>query len=155
MYIEFNDMSSDSKLWIYQAHRQMTNKEIIKIKTELCDFCSNWESHGKIVKSSFQLHEWFIFLLVDESDFITSGCSIDLSVKLIRKIALSYDINFFNRTNIAYVKNDTIQVSTLQDFKKIMTNKTIMYDNSITRKEQLNDAWRVRVGDTWLSKFLK
>tara|TARA_B100000579_G_C22632934_1_gene757538 strand:- start:31 stop:477 length:447 start_codon:yes stop_codon:yes gene_type:complete len=148
-------MPGDSKLWIYQAHRKMTIKEIVKIKAQLCDFCSNWESHGKRVQSSFQLYDWFLFLLVDESDFITSGCSIDSSVKLIKKIASSYDINFFNRTNIAYIQDDHIKVSPLQDFKKIMTNTTIIYDNSITRKKQLNDAWRVRVGDTWLSKFLK
>ena len=155
MYIDFNDMSDDSKLWIYQSHRKMTSKETVKIKAQLCDFCSSWESHGKRVKSSFQLHDWFVFLLVDESDFITSGCSIDSSVKLIKKIALSYDINFFNRTNIAYMQDNQIEVSPLQDFKKIMKNTTIIYDNSITRKKQLNDAWRVRVGDTWLSKFLK
>ena len=155
MYIDFNDMPDDSKLWIYQAHRKMTGNETVKIKAQLCDFCSNWESHGKSVKSSFQLHDWFVFLLVDESDFITSGCSIDSSVKLIKKIASSYDINFFNRTNIAYIKDNQIEVSPLQDFKKIMTNTTIIYDNSITKKKQINDAWRVRVGDTWLSKFLK
>ena len=148
-------MPDDSKLWIYQAHRQMTRQEIVKIKTKLCDFCSNWETHGKRVKSSFQLYDWFICFLVDEGDFVTSGCSIDSSVKLIKGFSSSYDINFFNRTNIAYIKDDQIEVSPLQHLKKIMTNNTIVYDNSITRKKQLNDSWKVRAEDTWLSKFLK
>lgn len=148
-------MPNSSRVWIYQASRIMRNSEILDIEKGLYEFCSNWKSHNNDVYASFKLYKLFICIIVDETNFITSGCSIDSSVNYIKSLSLKYDINFFNRTNIVYEKNDQMNLCSLSNFKNIITAETLIYDNAITSKKQLQFDWKVKVADSWLSKFLK
>ena len=62
------ELSSNSKVWVYQSDRKFTvsEKETINI---LCqDFIAKWAAHGTSLKSSFKvIDDYFIVLSVDEN----------------------------------------------------------------------------------------
>ena len=80
MYIPYSDINPNSRVWIYQSDRAFNTSEKTDIELQLTDLCNNWNTHGSPLHCSFQIHDWFICLFVDESGQDASGCSIDSSV---------------------------------------------------------------------------
>ena len=113
MYVSYNQISSDARVWIYQSDRAFNAAEKTDIESQLTDLCNHWNTHGTVLHCSFQIHDWFICLFVDESKQGASGCSIDSSVAVIKAIAKQYNIDFFNRMNIAFLDGDLTQGITL------------------------------------------
>jgi len=143
-------MSNLSKVWVYQSDREIHLKEINSIQSQLIHFCNNWTTHGKKVNSSFKIDNWFVCILVDESETKMSGCSIDQSIHLIKDIGKNYNIDFFNRTNIAFIDNGITQILPLSRFKAIMHDEIIIYDNTISTKQELESSWKIPIGQSWL-----
>ncbi len=55
MYTSFNLLPSNSKIWVYQADRQLSNSEIKLIKKETELFLNNWTSHNNEIESSYEI----------------------------------------------------------------------------------------------------
>ena len=149
----FNNMPANSKVWIYQSDRAFNASEKIDIESQLTDLCNNWNAHGTALHCSFQIHDWFICLFVDESKQGASGCSIDSSVAVIKAIANQYNIDFFNRMNIAFLDGDLTQVLPLAEFKKQLTPQTIVYNNLVSTKGEYESKWKVPLSESWLARF--
>ena len=96
MYVPYNQISSDARVWIYQSDRAFNVAEKTNIESQLTDLCNNWNTHGTALHCSFQIHDWFICLFVDESKQGASGCSIDSSVAVIKKLSLINTISTFS-----------------------------------------------------------
>ena len=153
MYVPYNQINSDARVWIYQSDRAFNASEKIDIESQLIDLCNNWNSHGTELSCSFQLHDWFICLFVDENKHGTSGCSIDSSVAVIKAIANKYNIDFFNRMNIAFLDGELAKVLPLETFKSQLTNQTVVYDNLVNTKSQYENKWKVPLSESWLARF--
>tara|TARA_B100001250_G_C19777266_1_gene780171 strand:- start:745 stop:1206 length:462 start_codon:yes stop_codon:yes gene_type:complete len=148
--MDYTGMSNLSKVWVYQSDREIKLRESHSIQRQLIDFCDNWKTHGQQLHSSFKIDNWFVCILVDESHTQISGCSIDESIHLIKDIGKKYNINFFNRTHIAFIDNGITQVLPLSKFKAIMHDKIIIYDNTISTKQELETSWKIAVSESWL-----
>ena len=153
MYIPYNQISPDARVWIYQSNRAFSSVEKKDIENQLINLCNNWNNHGKVLRCSFQLHDWFICLFVDENMQIASGCSIDSSVAVIKAIAKQYNIDFFNRMNIAFLDGDLTQILSLAEFKKILTPQTVVYNNLVSTKSEYESKWTVPLSESWLARF--
>ena len=153
MYIPYNQISSNSRAWIYQSDRAFNTAEKTDIERQLIDLCNNWNTHETELYCSFQLHEWFICLFVDEFKQEASGCSIDRSVAVIKSIAKQYNIDFFNRMNIAFLDNKLTKVLPLAEFKKQLTPQTLVYNNLVNTKSEYESKWKVPLSESWLAKF--
>ena len=105
MHILYSELPSHAKVFIYQSSKELNHKELSQIKNLLIDFSNNWQTHGKPVYNSFKLFSHFICFFVDESSYSTSGCSLDSMVSLIKSIGVKFNIDFFNRNNIAFIDN--------------------------------------------------
>ena len=90
---------------------------------------------------------------MDENKQIASGCSIDSSVAVIKAIAKQYNIDFFNRMNIAFLDGDLTQILSLAEFKKILTPQTIVYNNLVSTKSEYESNWTVPLSESWLARF--
>ena len=153
MYIPYNQISPDARVWIYQSNRAFSSVEKKDIERQLINLCNNWNNHGKVLLSSFQIHDWFICLFVDENKQIASGCSIDSSVAVIKAIAKKYNIDFFNRMNIAFLDGDLTKVLSLPEFKKLLTPQTVVYNNLVSTKSEYESKWKVPLSESWLARF--
>lgn len=155
MFVEFSKMPNTSRVWVYLSDRKMNLQEINEITVKIRDFCNTWMTHDKAVVSSFKIDAWFILIFVDETAYSISGCSIDKSIVLIKSISQQYDIDFFNRSNILFVKNNRTILLSLLKFKNIISSDIIIYNTLIKNKLDFEINWKIPIENTWLGKFIK
>jgi len=160
MLVSFEELSQDSRLWVYQANRSFTPNEKEFVATELSSFCNQWLAHSNPLKASFKIeHDLFIILAVDESMSGASGCSIDGSVRMLKELQSKIRIDFFDRTNIAFLLSGSIQLYKLTDLKKvftegILTEDSLSFNNAVSSKRDFEKAWLISAAKSWLSKYL-
>tara|TARA_B100001250_G_C19492156_1_gene653589 strand:- start:62 stop:526 length:465 start_codon:yes stop_codon:yes gene_type:complete len=154
MLVPYSNLSPKSRVWIYQSERLIKSQEKKDIYKNLIDFCNNWTSHGNSLQCSFKIYDWFICIFVDIQSN-PSGCSIDKSVAFMKQISHRFKINFFNRQNIIFKKEEDVKILSLEEFKLIIDPDLIIYNNMVTTKEDFELKWQLPVKDTWLNIFLK
>ena len=148
----------DSRVWIYQASRLFSMSEAFDIEDMLKEFAAQWKSHGTPVKGAgYLFFGQFIILMADERATGVSGCSTDSSVRLIKDIEQKYAVNMFDRTTLAFVVKDKIQMLPLSQLQyaadnQFITGYTLYFNNLVLTKEELEKNWIVPVKDSWLAK---
>ena len=55
MYTPFENLPEDSKIWIYQSNRKLTDDEVTAITAKCQEFVENWAAHGTSLEASFLL----------------------------------------------------------------------------------------------------
>ena len=155
MFVPYSEIANSSKIWIYQSDRILSDKEVSFIQQKLLTFCNEWKAHQAHLKSSYKiLHNRFIILLVDEQQQKASGCSIDSSVKVIKEIEAEFGIDLFNRTQIAFEQKGEIITLSIPEFKKVVQSDTIVFNNLVTTKADLEENWKTVASNSWHAKFL-
>ncbi len=150
--------SSQSRVWIYQSSRLFTISEALEIEELLTDFTGKWLSHGIPVKGAGHLFfGQFIVLMADEQATGVSGCSTDSSVRLIKDMEKKFSVNMFDRTTLAFIVKDRIQLLPLSQLQYAFDNgfinsHTIYFNNIVQTKEELENNWLIPIKDSWLSK---
>lgn len=152
------DFTSQSRVWIYQSSRLFINSEAIEIEDMLNSFVENWKSHGANVKGYGNLlFGQFIVLMADESETSVGGCSTDSSVHLIKKIEEAFQVDLFNRQNLAFVAKEKIQTIPFAQLKYAFDNgfidaDTLYFNNLAATKEALMSNWMIPVKTSWLAQ---
>src|SRR5215217_3234812 len=101
--------SPQSRVWVYQSNRAFTNDEVKAIEQTLTDFTVHWKAHGHQLDAKAEvLYNFFIVFVVDEASAGVTGCSIDSSVRIIKELEQQYQVDLFNRFNLAYKLNDKV-----------------------------------------------
>ncbi len=140
----FENFDPSAKLWIYQSNREISNQEQEFIKAELNTFLSGWNAHGKALTADYKIYKnKFVLIAVDEIKANATGCSIDSSVKKMKAIGQTIDLDFFNRLNVIVEKDGeqkTIHYNDKDQFKGWN-----IYDNTITKVSELKDNWLVDI----------
>jgi hypothetical protein len=154
------DFSDDSRVWVYQSSRIFSISEALEIEKKLEDFAQNWKSHQIPVKGfGTMFFGQFIILMADETATGVSGCSTDSSVRLVKEIENTYQVNMFNRTSLAFVIKEKIQLLPLSQVNYAIENgfivaDTLFIDNNVLDKISLMTRWIIPVKDSWLAKKL-
>jgi hypothetical protein len=119
----FLDFSLESKVWLYLSDRKFDETESDFIQHSLNQFTKNdWKTHGKSLHASGQLlFNQLIVMIVDEDVNSASGCSIDSSVHMIKKLGSELKADFFNRLFILVLNDEKIHrvhISELKSYEK-------------------------------------
>ena len=160
MFIPFDALPDYSRIWIYQANRKFTSTEADIISEELSSFTQQWEVHGQPMKASFKLYfDQFIVLAADEGFNAASGCSIDGSVRVLKHLGSQLQLDFFDRNAVAFKEADQIFLIPIQQLKQQLAvgkwNKnTLVFNNVVTTKADLNKSWLTAAGEIWLKRYL-
>ncbi len=160
MFIPFEELNSESRLWIYQSNKVFSEVEEKEIEALLMKFCESWDVHGKSLPTSFVIkYNQFIMLAADESSLTASGCSIDSSVRLIKEIEQKFAVNLFDRLNIAYKLDGELKSCNINSFKALLSKgaadgSTIVFNNMVTIKKDLENNWEVPVEESWHKQLL-
>src|SRR6266513_2819567 len=110
-YLLDSNFHPDSRVWIYQSSRLFSLSEALEIELLLKEFAADWMSHGVPVKGiGYLFFGQFIILMADEAATGVSGCSTDSSVRLIKEIEKRFAVNMFDRTTLAFVVKDKVQL---------------------------------------------
>ena len=148
-------LSENSRVWIYQSDRPFTTNEVLTIQNILDDFTAQWQAHGQqlIAKGEVKYNR-FIILLVDEEQSGATGCSIDKSVQLMKGFELEFNIDLFDRFNIAFRKGNEILSANRKEFESLIqkgeiTEDTIVFNNLVQTKKDLETNWEVPFRNSW------
>jgi hypothetical protein len=158
MFVPFDSLPDDARIWIYQSNRKFSSGEIDIISKDLLTFTEQWEVHGKPMKTSFKLcFDQFIILAADEGYNGASGCSIDSSVRVLKNLGSLLNIDLFDRNAVAF-KNDDITLIALSKLKEQnaagrWNGDTLVFNNLIATKGDLSERWLVKSDDTWLKRY--
>jgi hypothetical protein len=159
MYIPFENLPEESKIWIYQSNRKFSDEEFASIEADLRPFIENWSAHGTGLEASFLLkYNRFIIFAVNQEVQIATGCSIDSSVQFIQNLEKKYDVDLLDKMNVTFKLGEHIAHKTLIDFKKMakdraVTENTIVFNNLVNSIEEFNASWEVPAIDSWHSRF--
>lgn len=159
MLVKFEDLPETARVWIYQSDRLMPDEQINFLEEAAVEFCSQWAAHGTPLHSSFKvLHEKFLVLAVDEGANNASGCSIDSSVRFIKTIEQQLGLNFFDRTQVAFLINDQVFTTDMREIKNEIGNgkideETLTFNLQAQNLGEFNSNWLVPVGNSWMKRY--
>ncbi|HEY1007885.1 MAG TPA: ABC transporter ATPase [Sphingobacteriaceae bacterium] len=148
-------ISENSRVWIYQANREFTPQEITDIQETLNRFTAGWLAHGAALAATAEIrYGRFIILSVDETQAGATGCSIDQSVNLMKEIGNRYQVDLFDRFNIAYRHNGQILAADRAAFEDlirqgIVSGDTIVFNNLVSTGRELASAWEIPMKESW------
>ena len=160
MKVEFDKISDESRIWIYQSNDDFTESDvdIIHKKSEL--FVNNWMAHNKELQASFNiLNNRFFVIAVNEEFNPIGGCSIDYSLQLLKDISNTINKNLLDRLTVNYKMGSLIKSTTLKDLKNNLKNgsfspETVIFNMTVSTKKELLNNFEIKLSSSWLSKFI-
>ena len=158
--MDYKSLSDHSRVWIYQSDRKLSEEETTQIKIKGNQFITEWAAHGVKLQAAFEVfYNLFIVLFVDESEVKASGCSIDSSVRFIKELELEFQIDLFNRLNIAYKEGGEIEILPMSEFQRALkegrlTMNTLVFNNLLETKGEFLKKWEVPVKDSWHKQLM-
>lgn len=160
MFVDYNTLPDSARVWVYQSDRKFKQEELPIIQKEAEEFITNWTRHGDQLKGSYTvIHNQFLVLAIDESFANASGCSIDSSVRFVKKIESQLSVDLMNKLNISFKDGDNINIVSLSDFQEFakqnkITPDTIVFNNMVQTKGEISNQWEVPAKDSWHERFL-
>jgi hypothetical protein len=159
MYVSFDSLPLHSRIWVYQSERAFSFEESELISSSLKQFCEGWNTHGNLMPTSFQiLEEQFIVLGVDESGLGASGCSIDSSVRTLRQLENTLNINLTDQGKVSFKNNDgqVVVYPALGIKSRVLSGEidqeTLVLNPLVKIKKDLENVW-ISANDSWLNKY--
>ena len=147
--------SEQSRVWVYQSDRELSDEQVKQALHQLNLFAAEWTAHNHQLKAKAEVrYNRFLILVVDESQAGASGCSIDKSVNFMKRLELQFDINLFDRFNLAYRDGEKVLSAPRIEFEELIKTRkinanTIVFNNLVQNLQQLESKWEVPFRDSW------
>lgn len=161
MWIDFDQLPDDARVWVYQANRPLSDEDVTTIRQALQPALSQWAAHGQpLLASALVVDGRFVVIGVDEGYNLPSGCSIDASVRTLRELGGQIGADFFDRSAAVQSADGSVRTFALPTIKAAVADGSLMPDTTVfnalvqTKKEFLTN-WRVRAADSWLKRYFK
>jgi hypothetical protein len=160
MFVSFDSLPSNAKVWILQANRPFTTDQLNIVHERLRLFTEEWSVHGSPLPASYLVRfDQFIILAADETEQSASGCSIDSSVRVLKSLEQSFGIQLFDRNRVAFKTQDGVALIPLQELKQkfqdgILNRDTLTFNNLVDTRASFEKNWLVPAGDTWLQRYM-
>ncbi len=161
MVSEMQKMPESARLWVYQSNRSFDETEIALIRKATEKFLETWAAHGSELTASYEIRfDQFLILAVDESRAGASGCSIDASVSFIRQLESQLNVSFLDRSKIAYLNDDHVFLTSLNQLKEKVTDGSIRTDtkiinNSVATYGDWKRSWIQPAADSWMARYFR
>ncbi|MEO5582448.1 MAG: hypothetical protein ABIR66_07130 [Saprospiraceae bacterium] len=160
MWIEFDQLPEDSRIWIFSIDGEMQAHKHLALKEALMDFILDWTSHQQSLKASASIiDDRFIIIGLDQSQYGASGCSIDKLMRLIQKLELKTGLGLLLKNKIAIQHQNMIQWKTLSEIKQAniegsLDEKSVYFDTMIDSVYLFKNYWIKPLNEGWLGKKL-
>lgn len=147
--------SENSRVWVYQSDKKLTDEVVQQIQQQLNSFTAEWTAHNNQLKAKAEIrYNRFLILIVDETQAGASGCSIDKSVRFMQNLEREFNINLFDRFNLAYKQADEVLSLPRHGFEDLLklgsiNTNTIVYNNLVQNLTELQTKWEVPFKDSW------
>ena len=163
MYISFDQLPGDARVWVYQANRPLTDADVQFVQSSLQPALSQWSAHGQPLLASARLvANRFVVIAVDENHSLPSGCSIDASTHFLKTIGqqLSGDspVDFFDRSAAYVGPTGEVLTLTLPTIKHAVMDgrlspDTTVFNTLVSTKAEFDNKWQLPASQTWLNRY--
>lgn len=156
MLVDFNKIPELAKVWIFPSSRKFYPQEIKGLQKRIEDFLREWKGPDNSINCAYNLkYNRFIIIAVDTTKKSLNLEAHDELTTFIQELEKSYEIVLLDRMNVCYKHGEFVQYKDLKDFKKLIKNKgaskkTIVFNNLINTKEELEYDWEINIMDSWL-----
>lgn len=160
MLVDFEKLPDDSRIWIYQANRKLSDAEVEEIKKLTEDFLVQWTAHGETLEAGLEIkYNRFLVIGLNQENVSASGCSIDASVHFIQSLQEKFDVDLLDKMNVTYYSGEYIAHKPLSEFRKMAKDKsvsknTVVFNNLVNTKAEYIENWEVPAHQSWHSRFL-
>ena len=55
MLTDFNSLPDNSRIWIYQSNRKLSEEEVAQITLKTTNFLKKWTAHGANLEAGFEI----------------------------------------------------------------------------------------------------
>tara|TARA_B110000858_G_C17678105_1_gene415222 strand:- start:145 stop:618 length:474 start_codon:yes stop_codon:yes gene_type:complete len=135
----FDNLHPQAKIWLYLSPIKIDNDIQNNISSLFKDFVDNWKSHGLSVNG--QLSFIKDNLLIVGADYFPNGMcgrAVDAQVRFVNNINEQFNLDLLNRTNIAFLKEDSITVHNYSNLDALVMNGSVnentIYCNTLSDK---------------------
>lgn len=159
MFVPFDQLPPQARIWIYQANRPLTNDELTRVQPVLAQFADAWTSHGRTLHASAAiLHQQFLVIGLDEAVADASGCSIDASVRFVRELEAALGVSLLEKSQLAFLVDGQVQLFDRRALRTAIAEgqlgpETPYFDNTVNQHGQLGAAWPAPAAGTWLARY--
>ena len=159
MFVAFDQLPAEARVWIYQADRVLTTAEIMQALPQLARFAEEWTSHGRHLLASAEiLHQHFLIIGLDEDAAGASGCSIDASVRFVAQLEQAMQVQLLDKARLAFLLGGVVQLVNRSELKQAVATGTVgpeslYFDNTLSTKAELAGSWPRPAGQTWLARY--
>jgi hypothetical protein len=159
MLVPFEKLNPQSKIWIYQTDRVLSESQQEIVITKTSAFLQEWTAHGNSLEAGVEIrYNQFIIIGVNEAVNEASGCSIDKSVGFIRELGNLLNIDLLERSNVAIKNENQIRLISFTEIRKMVLGKEItpeteIFNQTVTSKKELENNWILPAGKSWLKKY--
>ena len=150
----FQNLHPQSRIWLYISKEKINDITQNNISSLFKDFHKYWKSHGQPVNGQLKFIKEN--LLVVGADYFPNGMcgrAVDAQVRFINKVNEEFNLDLLNRTNIAFVKENSTVVHNYNNLdaviKKGLVNKSTVYCNNFSTKN--SDEIYLPFGDSPLA----
>ncbi len=161
MYIPFDQMPDESRVWIYPSNRPFSESEIPLLKELVEKFLTQWTAHNQALEASYDLpYNRFIILAVNQKNVQASGCSIDASVRFIQQMESQFGLVLLDKMNVTFKQGEFLAHKPLDEFVKMAKAKsvsgaTVVFNNLVDTIADYKQFWEVPAKDSWHQRFIK
>ena len=159
MVLPFSELPDQSRVWIYPSNRRFTDAETDQLRSDIEQFLTNWTAHGASLSAGYCIpHQQFIVFSLAEDHQQATGCSIDKSVRFIQTIEQSLSVRLLDKMNVHYIKDESIQVVELKEFKRMVKSghilpSTTVFNHLVTTKAEFDTHWETSADQSWHSRY--
>jgi hypothetical protein len=159
--VDFNKIPEQAKIWIFPSSRKFYPQEIDGLQKKIENFLNSWEDEKNSLTCAYKLnYDRFIILAIDDTKISLSLTAHDTLTAFIQELEKQYKLILLDRMNVCYKQGKFVQYKDLKEFKTLIKNKavskkTVVFNNLIHIKEELDYDWEINIMDSWLGRFVK
>ena len=159
MIAQLDTMPDHARLWVYQAGRKLSDQEIQQVAIRTTTFLEQWAAHGQELRAAFEIKfNQFLVIAVDESMHGASGCSIDSCVGMVRELEQALSVSFMDRTKVALLDDDKVQLVNLKEIRSnissgTISEKTVVTNNAVSSYGDFKKSWALPATKSWVARY--
>ena len=105
-------------------------------------------------------YDRFIIITANDTEYNLSLEAQDALTSFIIELEKKYEVVLLDKINVCYKQGEFVQYKDIVEFKKMIkskgvSDKTTVFNNMITVKEELRYNWEINIMESWLGRLVK
>lgn len=157
MLVTFDDLEDLAKVFLYPSSKKFYPELLHQIEESVRDFVENWSKKHDFEAGYKIVYQRFLIVAINSNAKVTT-LVIDELVSFIFKLQSEHEIELLDKLNVCFKQGEHVQYKEVKEFKKLIKNKsvtknTVVFNNLINTKAELESDWELPAEDTWYNRM--